>query len=872
MITKTVSVKIMRFILVLLLGFGAFSLKAQDPNFHIYLAFGQSNMEGQGTIENQDRTVDARFQNMQAVNCTGQTQGQWRTATPPIARCNTGLGPSDYFGREMIANLPENIQVGIVHVSVAGCKIELFDKQGYATYAAGVESWMQNIINAYGGNPYARLVELAKIAQQDGVIKGILLHQGESNTGDQQWPNKVKKVYEDLLTDLSLNANEVPLLAGQMVDAQQGGICASMNSIINTLPNTIPTAHVVSSAGCTDQSDNLHFNSAGYRLLGQRYAETMLSLLDLGGLSVRFTAPTNDASVVAGDVITLSAEASTDEGSIASVAFYEGDELIVTDQAAPYEADWSMNEPGSYTLRAVVTDNSGNTSETSVVVNVNVLQGPYGGTAHPIPGTIQAEEFDTGGNGFAYFDDTPGSEITSVVNFRTDEDVDIENCTDDGGGYNLGYTMAEEWLEYTVNVEASGTYDLDLRVACDGAGRTISVNMGDDVIADNVTIPNTAGWQTWQTVNLNDVVLKAGEQIMRITIGAENYVNLNYVLFTAINVSEPPVVEFTSPENISSFLPGQLITFQVDASDPDGTVASVSFYQGETLLGTDDTAPYSLEWSVNTPGTKTVTAIATDDKGITSEPVNLIIIIEATSAPFNDVPYAVPGRIEAEHYDLGGEGLGFHEENEDGNEGDADYRGDEVDVEVTQDTEGDYNIGYVLNGEWLAYTVNVAQDGNYDLDLRVAVDGDNRSMHLEIDEQNVSGPIAIPNTTGYQVWETVTVEDIPLTAGEQQIRLVFDANYMNLNYMEFKNELITSVFEEETAQLSVYPNPFGTEGFSVEVTEEVSYVLFNLLGTQQEAGVIAPGKVIGKNLLPGTYLLSVQNANGVKLQTLVVKQ
>jgi len=82
---------------------------AQDPNFHIYLALGQSNMEGNGVIEAQDQGfVDSRFQVMGAVNCTGAknyTIGKWTTGTPPIVRCNTGLGPSDYFGRTMVANL-----------------------------------------------------------------------------------------------------------------------------------------------------------------------------------------------------------------------------------------------------------------------------------------------------------------------------------------------------------------------------------------------------------------------------------------------------------------------------------------------------------------------------------------------------------------------------------------------------------------------------------------------------------------------------------------------------------------------------------------------------------------------------------------------
>jgi hypothetical protein len=179
----------------------------------------------------------------------------------------------------MVANLPDSIKVGIINVSVAGCKIELFDKDKYADYVATAPSWMLSIINEYGGNPYTWLVDLAQSAMNDGVIKGILMHQGESNTGDTDWPAKVNVVYNNLLADLGLDADSVPLLAGEVVHADQGGACASMNSIIVKLPETIPNAHVISSSGCTDAADNLHFNAAGYRKIGKRYAVQMLSLM-----------------------------------------------------------------------------------------------------------------------------------------------------------------------------------------------------------------------------------------------------------------------------------------------------------------------------------------------------------------------------------------------------------------------------------------------------------------------------------------------------------------------------------------------------------------------------------------------------------------
>ncbi len=265
-------------IALFLLTFNAFS---QDPNFYIFLCFGQSNMEGNARIEAQDTIVDNRFQVMEAVDCPnlGRMKGQWYPAKPPLCRCHTGLTPADYFGRTMIANLPENTRVGVINVSVGGCKIELFDKDNYQSYISTAPSWMTNMINEYGGNPYDRLVEMAKLAQKDGVIKGILLHQGESNTNDTIWPSKVKQVYDNLINDLHLNAGAVPLLAGEVVNADQGGVCASMNSIIAKLPQTVPNSYIISSSGCTDARDNLHFNAEGYRKFGKRYAAKMLSIL-----------------------------------------------------------------------------------------------------------------------------------------------------------------------------------------------------------------------------------------------------------------------------------------------------------------------------------------------------------------------------------------------------------------------------------------------------------------------------------------------------------------------------------------------------------------------------------------------------------------
>ncbi len=260
----------------------AVSSFAQDKNFHIFLCIGQSNMEGNARIEPKDTVgIDSRFVMMSAVDCPdkGRVMGEWYTAVPPLARCTTGLTPADYFGRTMVANLPADHRVGVINVSVAGCRIEVFDKDICEEHIQSQADWLKNIAKEYGGNPYARLIELAKKAQKDGVIKGILLHQGESNNGQKEWPAMVKKIYQDILADLNLKAEDVPLLAGEMVHGDVGGACHAHNAVIATLPEVVPTAHVVPSSGCPAAFDHLHFSAEGYRMLGGRYAAKMLELM-----------------------------------------------------------------------------------------------------------------------------------------------------------------------------------------------------------------------------------------------------------------------------------------------------------------------------------------------------------------------------------------------------------------------------------------------------------------------------------------------------------------------------------------------------------------------------------------------------------------
>lgn len=436
--------------LVMLLGSVVSVCAEPDPNFHIYLCFGQSNMEGQGNIESQDKSVDSRFQVLCSYdNCGSRKKGSWYDATPPLSCCSGAhLGPVDYFGRTLVKKLPEHIKVGVSVVAIAGCDIQLFEKENYKNYRA--ESYMQGTIQSYGGNPYGRLVEMGKEAQKVGVIKGILLHQGETNTGQNNWPSRVKAVYNDLIKDLGLNAEEVPLLVGEVVRTDQGGQCGSMNNIIANVPSTIPNSYVISAQGLGHKGDNLHFSSASYRTLGERYAEQILKVLKY------------------------------DESGSSSGGQQGGGSSV--EEQKPYQ------------------------------------------DAINIPGLLEGEHYDLGGNGSAYKDSDDKNE--GDAKFRTDEGVDIVKG---GTGMAIGYTTSSEWLEYTINVEKTGAYDLTANASNGGGEIKFDVYVDDAKVA-SFTGDKTGSWDTYTALTTTSKEIKEGKHILKVKFESNNN-NLDYIMF-----------------------------------------------------------------------------------------------------------------------------------------------------------------------------------------------------------------------------------------------------------------------------------------------------------------------------------------------------
>lgn len=250
---------------------------------YLYLCIGQSNMVGKGIVEAQDTIANHRFLSLSATNADdGREIGEWRLAQS--ANCRPGehyplqVSPTDGFGRTMVEYLPENITVGILQVAVDGCPMRMFDRESQFPDSIHPD-WMEGQIASYDHDPHGRLITLAKQALAEGwQIKGLLVHQGETDAYSEYWPNELNKVYNQIKEELGME-EDVPILCGEPIGLDQNGVCAHANPTIDRVHDFIPNAYTISSYACEAGPDNLHFSAAGYRKLGRRYAIKMLQLM-----------------------------------------------------------------------------------------------------------------------------------------------------------------------------------------------------------------------------------------------------------------------------------------------------------------------------------------------------------------------------------------------------------------------------------------------------------------------------------------------------------------------------------------------------------------------------------------------------------------
>jgi hypothetical protein len=481
---------------------------------------------------------------------------------------------------------------------------------------------------------------------------------------------------------------------------------------------------------------------------------------------------------------------------------------------------------------------------------------PYMGTI-AIPGTVNASNFDDGGEGVAYHDTTPGN---TGMAYRT-TDVDLEYSSD--GKTNVGWIAAGEWLNYSVNVAAAGSYLLEARVASAGQGGTFHVEFGGANVTGSLTIPDTGGWQTWTTIS-KQVTLPAGAQFMRVVFdtSVSNAVgNLLWIRFTGPSSTPYTGTPITLPGTFHAETfddGGEGVGYhdttagnsggQFRTSDVDIETSSLGGYDvgwiddGEWLrysVNVMSAGSYTLQFRVASPFSTGRMHVAVGS--VTSDPIVIpntgdwqnwtlvkvnatlsagpqamtlvfdtggfnvadISVTPAASTPFTGTAIALPGVFHAEAFDNGGEGIAYHDTSM-GNSG-GQFRTTDVDIEAS--SLGGYDVGWIDDGEWLRYSVNVASAATYTLQFRVASPYSSGRMHAIIGGVTTD-PILIPNTGGWQNWTQVSVK-VALAAGPQTMTLVFDAG--NFNVADITAALAGSTPYTGTA--IALPGAFHAEAF-----------------------------------------------------------
>ncbi|MBR1666802.1 MAG: carbohydrate-binding protein [Bacteroidaceae bacterium] len=479
---------------------------------------------------------------------------------------------------------------------------------------------------------------------------------------------------------------------------------------------------------------------------------------------------------------------------------------------AAYEAEYTPAATGKYALKAIVYDTDGSTYEREGAFTAYNPRSPFKNIIAELPGTIEAENFDVGGEGVTYHDSNTNKEGDGA-SYRTDGGIDVVKGNN---GYALGYTANGEWTEYTVNVTEAGTYSYDAYVSSGvtGASFSLSIETPDGTVnnlSEVITIPQTGNsdWSNYVPIHGRTLVsLAEGKHILRLNISGSNG-NIDKFVFKHTEVDNNIKLAVTSdpaPATINTNT-----TLKATASSPTSTIANVSFYLDNVLLKSVSEEPFETDYKPTAKGEYAITAIATDAEGKESKIVKYTLKVNNKRTPYKSV-ISIPGIVQAENFDKGGEGLTFHDSDSE-DQGDAKSRTDNEGVDLVKGNNGTV-IGYTAVGEWLEYSVKVTESGTYSYEATVSsgVSGSGFTLGLVEDGKVTSlCKVNVPQT-GSNNWDTYKVVKgnilKELEAGEHIFRITINGANCNIDKIELKLVQSSAIDEvastPETADNNLY--------------------------------------------------------------------
>ena len=464
--------------------------------------------------------------------------------------------------------------------------------------------------------------------------------------------------------------------------------------------------------------------------------------------------------------ITNAAKEEKEDIAIEKVELYVDDDLLTTMTEEPYVTEYTPATSGKKVLKAIVYTNDGNTYErfsNVTVLNTTVKREPYNGTPFVLPGTINVGEYDKGASGVAYNKASRTGAATQT------------------GG----------WMEYTVDVKEDGMYSFDAEVASTVSGATFHLSEysldGLTFFADMIEVPKTGSNSNFQTLHYAlKKPLTAGRHTLCLNIDKGGFY-IKSLTFHKEGQDENINVNFSEDSPVA-ILGGEKATITVNASSETSTIANVKVYVNNLLIATLTEAPYTIEYEPAEQGRYEVIAIVTDINGMSSS-ASYFLNVNPKREPFaGGKPINIPGTLQVEYYDKGGEGAAYHDNDPD-NQGDANYRANDG-VDIVSGN-GGRAIGYTNTGEWTEYTIDVKEAGSYSYKATVSSGTTNSGFSINLKKGNTITKLAdvkVPQT-GSNDWGTYKVVEGTLSkdleAGEQTLRITITGSSCNIDKIQF---------------------------------------------------------------------------------------
>jgi len=488
---------------------------------------------------------------------------------------------------------------------------------------------------------------------------------------------------------------------------------------------------------------------------------------------------------------------------------------------------------------------------------------PY--TEHTIPGLVYLSDYDLGTNGIAYYDQDIANYSLSTDQYEAwnrgwtyrNDGVDIQENSDtnNSNGLHLSFIEKDEWVNYTVDVQESGFYNIDLRYATTQSGGQIKYLIDGNDVSEQITLSNTGGWNNFTNHSTNNIYIEEGIQTFQIFVIGTISFNMSSLNFSISNDPIPAMQAMSAVTVADEHSVNLALNHPLTAQTID--VSSFEFLVNENAYNID-----SIEID---PTNSLVLVITLSDflhyqdnlkinhtGGVINSDYNSVLgaLIDFPVQNNLEERFYIPGLIQAESFT-----------NQSG-----------LATENTTDTGGGLNIGYTDVNDYAEYPVFISQSGIYDLNLRVAAQWQSGQIEISLIENGTSeilGLFNLPVTGGWQSWVTNSNE-IDLIAGVYTLKIRVAQPGFNFNWMEFlysDSNLSTNTLEVPKPYISLYPNPVNST-LTVKTTQNNIIDNITLFDISGRVILVKKGtnsvseKINLSSLSNGSYFIKISTDSG----------